>query len=68
MHKIRPVGDNSIRKAGAKMEKKDDIPVNFPTAPFGKFGIPLIDTDPFGTYTGVPKNRKEKPQQDADDL
>ena len=50
------------------MEKKDDIPVNFPTAPFGKFGIPLIDTDPFGTYTGVPKNRKEKPQQDADDL
>lgn len=27
-----------------------------------------IDTDPFGMYTGVPKNPYEEPVQDADDL
>ncbi len=26
------------------------------------------DTDPFGSYTGVPENRNEVPVQDADDL
>ncbi|MCR5353733.1 MAG: hypothetical protein K6D98_05445 [Clostridiales bacterium] len=26
------------------------------------------DTDVEGSYTGVPKNKKEKPVQDADDL
>lgn len=25
-------------------------------------------TDPLGSYTGVAKNKKEKPVQDADDL
>ena len=28
----------------------------------------LISTDPFGSYTGVPKVPNEKPIQDADDL
>ncbi len=27
-----------------------------------------IVTDPFGSYTGVPKEKDEKPVQDADDL
>lgn len=27
-----------------------------------------IDTDPFGAYTGRPKDSEEKPVQDADDL
>lgn len=27
-----------------------------------------ISTDPFGSYTGVPKIPNEKPIQDADDL
>lgn len=26
------------------------------------------ETDPFGSYTGVPENRYEEPVQDADDL
>ena len=27
-----------------------------------------IDTDPFGSYTGRPRDKYEKPVQDADDL
>jgi len=27
-----------------------------------------IDTDPFGSYTGVPDDPYDKPVQDADDL
>ena len=29
---------------------------------------PLILTDPFGSYTGIPDDPEEKPVQDADDL
>ena len=29
---------------------------------------PVIPADPFGSYTGVPDNKFEKPVQDADDL
>lgn len=29
---------------------------------------PAIMTDPFGSYTGRPADRTEKPVQDADDL
>ncbi len=29
---------------------------------------PPSHTDPNGSYTGIPKNKDEKPQQDADDL
>lgn len=28
----------------------------------------IINTDPFGSYTGRPADPKEKPVQDADDL
>ena len=27
-----------------------------------------IVTDPFGSYTGIPADKQEKPVQDADDL
>ena len=27
-----------------------------------------IETDPFGTYTGIPQDPQEPPIQDADDL
>ena len=30
--------------------------------------MPLIQTDPFGSYTGRGENPYEKPVQDADDL
>ena len=30
--------------------------------------INLIQTDPLGMYTGIPDDKTEKPQQDADDL
>jgi len=29
---------------------------------------PRIETDPFGSYTGCPKDKNEKPIQDVDDL
>ena len=50
------------------MSDKQRIPVNFPNATDGKFGIRPSETDPFGSYTGVPKEVTERPVQDADDL
>ena len=34
----------------------------------GTFEDPSIITDPQGSYTGRPKDIKDKPVQDADDL
>ena len=34
----------------------------------GDYTDPKIQTDPFGSYTGVPKQRSDKPVQDVDDL
>ena len=34
----------------------------------GAFIDPAIKIDPNGSYTGRPKDRSEKPIQDADDL
>lgn len=34
----------------------------------GDFIDKKIDTDPQGSYTGRPKDKNEKPVQDADDL
>ena len=34
----------------------------------GTYMDPKIKTDPFGSYTGSPKDQAEKPIQDADDL
>ena len=33
-----------------------------------EYGIDPIESDPFGSYTGIPKVDDEKPVQDADDL
>ena len=30
--------------------------------------IPVIHTDVFGSYTGIPQDKFDKPMQDADDL
>ena len=34
----------------------------------GTYVDPDIIVDPDGSYTGIPKDEKEKPIQDADDL
>ena len=47
---------------------KDITPVPFHNDLFNKFGMRPDDFDPFGSYTGVPKNKREMPVQDADDL
>ena len=41
---------------GEKMKEKEKQPE------------PVIQTDPFGSYTGLALNPLEKPVQDADDL
>ena len=53
---------------GFELNKKDFIPVSFPNAPFGKYGLSPLDFDPFGSYTGIPKEFADMPVQDADDL
>lgn len=50
------------------MHKKKSIPVIYPDAPIVKFGLTSIETDPLGSYTGVPNELDEVPVQDADDL
>ena len=43
-------------------------PLNFPIPNTPLDPKNLIQTDPFGMYTGIPVDKMEKPQQDADDL
>ena len=50
------------------MRKDIFIPVNYPAAPFGKYGLSHAETDPYGSYTGVPMDKDDIPVQDADDL
>ena len=33
-----------------------------------EYGVMPIESDPLGSYTGIPKVKDEKPVQDADDL
>ena len=58
-------------KTGGEIVKKIpyDFRVDYPD--FVKWEnqpMPLIQTDPFGSYTGRGENPYEKPVQDADDL
>ena len=58
-------------KIAKKMEAetmKDITPVPFHNDLFNKFGMRPDDFDPFGSYTGVPKEFRDMPVQDADDL
>ena len=48
--------------------KKSVQRVPAPTKKAINLFVGASDTDVNGSYTGVPKNRKEKPVQDADDL
>ena len=50
------------------MERRDITPATFPNDLFWKFAIRPEDVDPFGSYTGVPKEFRDMPVQDADDL
>ena len=50
------------------MRYKDDIPVSFPNELFWRNGLIPVEADPFGSYTGVPKEFADIPVQDADDL
>ena len=52
-----------------KKDKMQDFrPIDMPTWSTPLDPKNLIQTDPFGMYTGVPADKVEKPQQDADDL
>lgn len=53
--------------SGVRKVKDREMPF-LPETGFGINGIDIVDTDPFGSYTGNPKDPNEKPVQDADDL
>ena len=50
------------------MERHDITPAPFPNDLFWMHGMNPVDADPFGSYTGVPKEFDDMPVQDADDL
>lgn len=60
---ILPHFGESFPHGGDKMKNRQ-IPVLMPD----NLNTNLISTDPFGSYTGRPKDPEEKPVQDADDL
>lgn len=60
--------DNTIKEGGMTVDHRIEIPVPFPSGPFGKFGMFPTEADPFGSYTGIPEEVMDKPVQDADDL
>ena len=50
------------------MKKKNKPPLDELTSMKSVDIDPNINTDPFGSWTGVPNDPTEKPVQDADDL
>lgn len=50
------------------MKKKRIIPILCPDTGMGAVGLDLIESDPMGSYTGLPEDPLETPVQDADDL
>ena len=50
------------------MKRKRNIPIFFTSGSLMETQPEQIVADPFGSYTGVPEDPKEKPVQDADDL
>ena len=50
------------------MKRNDITPAPVPNDLFWKYGIRPEDIDPFGSYTGVPKEYRDMPVQDANDL
>ena len=50
-------------------KKHQDFNVAFPESVNSDHqAVPVIHTDPFGSYTGLVSDLTEKPVQDADDL
>lgn len=50
------------------MSRRDITPAPFPNDLFWKNGMHPSEADPFGSYTGIPKEFEDIPVQDADDL
>ena len=50
------------------MKRKPKTHIDYPNTGFNIRPEGLVNTDPFGSYTGVPKQHLEQPVQDADDL
>lgn len=59
---------HTTEKGGIAMQNKDRIPYLVPNDPYGKFAVLASEMDPDGMYTGVPKEFRDMPVQDADDL
>ena len=58
IYRIRCLLQAKMESGGVEMDKKEKTVIPEPEIP----------ADPFGSYTGVPAQRFEKPVQDADDL
>ena len=50
------------------MKKKRKAHIDYPNTGFNIRPEGLVNTDPFGSYTGRAENPWETPVQDADDL
>ena len=50
------------------MKHNKMYPIKFPESPDGRQIKEPIETDPFGSYTGVPVEFPDLPVQDVDDL
>ena len=50
------------------VDQKIHIPVPFPSAPFGKFGMHPTEADPFGYYSGMADGVADKPVRDVGDM
>ena len=50
------------------MKEKEYVPYLFPNDPFGRYGLMPSDLDPLGQYIGIPKEFRDIPVQDTDDL
>lgn len=48
--------------------KKKMVPFMSTDQMIQEYGLLNVDSDPLGSYTGVPQEPEEKPVQDADDL
>ena len=61
-------GKYIIRNINLQIKRADRFPMIIVEENMKKSGDKKISTDPFGAYTGRPKDPADKPVQDADDL
>jgi len=58
----------TIARRDDVMKKKPKTHIDYPNTGFNVRPEGLVNTDPFGSYTGRGNDPYEKPVQDADDL